>query len=224
MSQTNGSERLDAIGKRRRAKSPKAIDLDFRPETYFWPLNLETHLLSHVKGANRREILKAAVANNQIDPVFDLLGDSELPDDTREALSRIHPSFLGGEFLANREENEVEIARVTLDSVTSDVTSVYARFQDGVLHYRVVDEYDGETLTGPTTRTSGKPLTLGELIEFLYGAWPIVWVLDVGFQGSITCKLGCFEAESAFYPQIDALYKRRVKEGFRRRRAAGPIQ
>jgi hypothetical protein len=29
-------------------KAPQRINLDFRPRTYFWPLDLETHLLSHV--------------------------------------------------------------------------------------------------------------------------------------------------------------------------------
>jgi len=30
------------------------INLAFRPKTYFWPLGLETQLLTHVKGAARR--------------------------------------------------------------------------------------------------------------------------------------------------------------------------
>jgi len=221
MSQTNADERLDPVQKRRRAKTPKTIDLDFRPETYFWPLNLQTHLLSHIKGAKRREIVKAAIANNEIDSVLELI-NPDLPDDTMEALSRIHPSFLGGEFLPTREENEVEIARVTLDSTTSDVTSVYVRFDDGLFHYRVVDEYEGETLTGPANCTSEKPLTLGELVEFLDCAWPIVEVLELGFEGSVSHKLGCFEAESAFYPQMNAAYKQRVREAYRPRRARTP--
>ena len=35
------------------------IDLTFRPESYFWPLGLETHLLARIKGAER----KAAVSS-----------------------------------------------------------------------------------------------------------------------------------------------------------------
>lgn len=137
-----------------------------------------------------------------------------------EALSRIHPSFLGGEFLPTRKENEVEIARITLASTTSDVASVYARLEGGRFHYRVVDEYAGDTLIGPTTCTSDRPLTLGELVEFLHAAWPIVAVLDMGFEGSVRYKLSCFEAESAFYPKLKAVYKQRLREAYRNRRAA----
>jgi hypothetical protein len=37
----------------RSARVPRKIDLDFRPETYFLPLNLEAYLLSHVNGFQR---------------------------------------------------------------------------------------------------------------------------------------------------------------------------
>ena len=34
------------------------IDLDSRPNSYFWPKGLETHLLSRIKGAERKAALK----------------------------------------------------------------------------------------------------------------------------------------------------------------------
>ena len=83
-------------------KAPKKINLDFRPATYFWPPNLETHLLSHVKGTQRRTALRAAIASNEFAQVFERIGDSELPDGMREAHFSIHPAFLGGEFLPAR--------------------------------------------------------------------------------------------------------------------------
>ena len=210
MPDTNARHGLKPIARSRRsAKEAVKINLDFRPETYFWPLNLQTYLLSHVKGAARREALRTALASNELDEIMEVYGKTELPDDTREKLFRMHPAFLGGEFLPEREENEVEIARITISSTTFDVTSVYVRFVDGLLHYRVVDEYEGATLTGPAIRTFEKPLTLGELVEFLDSAWPIVAVLEMGFEGNLRYKLGCFEVESGFYPQINALYKRR---------------
>jgi len=196
-------------------KAPKSINLDFRPATYFWPLNLEKHLLSHVKGAKRREALKAAIASNEFAQVFELIGDSELPDEVREASGRIHPAYLGGEFLPAREDSEVEIARITIASTTSDVTSVYARFENGMLHYRVVDEYEGETLSGPAACTSDKPLTLGELVEFFDGAWPLMDVLEMNCEENLRDMLRFFHAESAFYPQIDALYRLRVRKAHR---------
>ncbi len=204
----------------RPTRTPNSINLDFRPETYFWPLNLETHLLSHIKGAKRREILKAAVARNEIDEVWELIGRSELPEEIREGLGTIHPAFLGGEFLPGREEGEVEVARITLESATCDVTCVYARFEEGMFHFRVVDEYEGETLSGPATCASDKPLTLGELVEFFDGAWPLMRVLEMNYADDLRGMLGFFRAESAFYPQLDALYQRRVREAHRELRAA----
>lgn len=199
-------------------QASKRINPKFRPTTYFWPLNLEQHLLSHIKGVKRREILKTAIARNEIEEVLALLDESK---EELAALSRIHPSFLGGEFLPARGDNEVEIARITLESTTFDVTSVYARFEDGVLHYQVVDEYDGETLSGPASCTSDKPLSLGELVEFMDTACPLMEVLEMNFEGNLREMLGFFRAESAFYPQLDALYRTRVRRAYRRMRSNG---
>jgi hypothetical protein len=56
----------------------------------------------------------------------DLLREA-LDDDTRRSLDRIHPSFMGGEYLPDYGRDEVEIARIELESTTSDVISVRAR-------------------------------------------------------------------------------------------------
>jgi hypothetical protein len=37
---------------------------------------------------------------------------------------------------------------------------------------RVVDEYNGDTLSEKRTRSSKRPLSLGELIDFFLAAWP----------------------------------------------------
>jgi len=89
-----------------------------------------------------------------------------------------------------------------------------------VLHFRVVDEYEGDTLSGPARCTSDKPLTLGELVEFFDGAWPLQEVPDMNYPGSLRGMLGFFKAESAFYPQIDGLYRQRVRKACRALRAA----
>jgi hypothetical protein len=49
----------------------------------------------------------------------------------RSALGRLHPSFMGGEHLPDRRDTEVEIARINIDSTTSDVTSVYTKAGKG---------------------------------------------------------------------------------------------
>ena len=89
----------------------------------------------------------------------------------------------------NQETNEVEIARIEIDSTTFDVTSVYARRDASAIHYRVVDDYDGDTLSGPNTRQSAEPLTLGELEDFFTGAWPLQEVLEII---SMTTSMRCW--------------------------------
>src|ERR1700680_1429675 len=70
--------------------------------------------------------------------------------------------------------------RITIASTTQDVTSVYACRGKYRIHYRVVDEYDGDTLSGRNTRTSARPLSLGELEAFFNGAFLAV----IGTSGS----------------------------------------
>jgi hypothetical protein len=65
---------------------------------------------------------------------------------------------MGGEYLPDRRDTEVEIARINIDSTTSDVTSAYARPGKDRIDYRVVDEYQGDTLTEKRTRSSKRPL------------------------------------------------------------------
>ncbi len=84
---------------------------------------------------------------------------------SRSALGRLHPSFMGGENLPDRRETEVEIAHINIDSTTSDATSVHAKAGKHRILYRFVDEYGGDTLTAKRTRSSKRPLSLGELIN-----------------------------------------------------------
>ena len=65
---------------------------------------------------------------------------------------------MGGEYLPDRRDTEVEIARINIDSTTSDVTSVYAKAGKDRIRYRVVDEYNGDTLSEKRTRSSKRPL------------------------------------------------------------------
>jgi hypothetical protein len=53
---------------------------------------------------------------------------------------------MSGEYLPDFEGDEVEIARVTLASATGDIISIRGRHEGGRIHYRIVDEYDDETV------------------------------------------------------------------------------
>ena len=188
-----------------------AIDLHHRPSSYFWPHGLEKHLLARVKGAERKAALKALIDAGRIDDVPEFLAKSSLSEAERQAIGRIHPAFMGGEYLPDLDDTEIEIARISIRSTTSDVTSVYARRGKGCIHYRVVDEYGGDTLTGAAERTSDKPLSLGELYEFFVEAWPFMGVLEMNYERDLEGMLGFFSGDSAFYAEFDALLRERVR-------------
>jgi len=116
------------------------IDLHWRPKSYFWPLGVETQLLTHVKGAARRAALQRLIDEGRLDEIPDFLATAKLSEEERTAIGHIHPRFMGGEYLPDQDEGEVEIARIEIDSTTSDVTSVYARRDGSTIRYRVVDE------------------------------------------------------------------------------------
>jgi hypothetical protein len=138
--------------------------LDFRPESYWPGDSLRLALLGNIKGEVRRRILKESLESGDEDiPPAEILAPS-LDPTMRRLLGRIHPMFMGGEYLPDYEAAEVEIARVAFQSTTGDVISVRALpDKDGWICYRIVDEYETE-FTLPITR-SMQPLTLAELIQ-----------------------------------------------------------
>jgi len=190
------------------------IDLGFRPTSYFWPLGLETHLLARIKGAERKAALQTLINAGRLDEVPEFLAQSALEPGERRAIGRIHPAFMGGEYLPDMKQEEVAIARITIASTTQDVTSVYARRGKRRIHYRVVDEYGGDTLAAKRTRTSVRPLTLGELETFFNGAWSIFDVLEMNFGDGgydIDQMLGfVVEVASRFYSDIGDLVTQRI--------------
>ena len=192
-----------------------AIDLEYRPSSYFRPQPLEEYVLSRVKGAVVKAHLRELLAADQHDEVARLLREEGVPEDEVRALGGIHPLFMGGNYLPNPRPGEVEIARIFIESTTGDVTAVYAQPHEGRIRYRVVDEYSGGTLRKSKARLKAdSPLTLGELYDFFTGAWPLHAVLDMNFQGDVEGMLGFFVAESDFYPDLDALCRQRVLEAF----------
>jgi hypothetical protein len=197
------------------------IDLDYRPRDYFWAAGLKIPLLSGIAGATRRQLVRGLIeAGNPIPAGLDA---PVLDEEMRQAWGRVHPSHMGGEFLPAFRTVEVEIARITIASVTQDVTSVYARRGKNRIHYRVVDEYEGDTLSGKNTRTSTRPLTLSELEIFVNRAWSIFDVLEMNFDndGYDLNRMLRFVVgvESEFYSQIGELYERRIEAWAAVRRA-----
>lgn len=97
------------------------------------------------------------------------LEDSEVVQNLQKQVqiekSKVDPQALGGLYLPELADNEVEIASISLDSTTGDVISVLARFEEDNYHYRVVDEYESEFIIKP--EYSPMPLSMGELIELI---------------------------------------------------------
>ncbi|NCX72257.1 MAG: hypothetical protein EBW88_02430 [Betaproteobacteria bacterium] len=124
------------------------MDLSYRPHDYFWAKRRGIQLTSAIKGARRRAAYQAALdAGEDFDPIY---AEPTLSDDSRQVLSRLHPSFMGGEYLPDQDPHEVEIARIVIRSTTRDVTCVYAAphgrrrfFLTGWDLLRVLD-YNGE--------------------------------------------------------------------------------
>lgn len=192
----------------------EAIDLDFRPSSYFRPQPLEDYRLAQVKNSQVRAHLRRLLASERHDEVAQILREEGVSDQDCRALERIHPLYMGGNYLPSPRPGEVEIARIQIYSTTGDVAAVYARRVGPRIRYRVVDEYAGETLEGKATRDSMKPLTLGALHDLLTNVWGLHGILEANFEGDAESMLGFFVAESDFYPQLDALCRQRVLEAF----------
>jgi hypothetical protein len=162
-----------------------------------------------IKGERRRSAIRNAFDADTMTPLDALYATPTLPDEHRLALERLHPSFMGGEYLPNRRDTEVEIARINIDSTTSDVTSVYAKAGTDRIRYRVVDEYNGDTLSEKRTRSSNRPLPLGELIDFFLAAWPLKEVLE-GNELDRDGAQDFTRPSSEVYPQFEAGVRARI--------------
>ena len=114
------------------------FDMKFRPAAYWEGPDAG---FANIKGEMRRRMLKKALKTGDFMGLPDSLLSDSLSEDERLSIGRIHPAYMGGEYLPDYLPSEVEVARVSLNSVTWDVVSVRARpGADGLIHYRVVDE------------------------------------------------------------------------------------
>src|ERR1022692_1837452 len=141
------------------------IDYSFRPETYWSDADPLSAILRNVKGENRRQMIRDYWKAGKLDELDPALLRDEVDEETRDCLGRVHPSIMTGEFMPGYLPLEVEIARICLRSITSDVISLRARPTGKAIAYRVVDEYDA-TFTLPIPE-SNEPLTLAEIIRQL---------------------------------------------------------
>src|SRR5260221_14205166 len=102
---------------------------------------------------------------DNLDAIPDYLLNESLDDEARVSRGKIHPMFMGGEYLPDYGDCEVEIARIELKSTTYDVISLRARPIGSRIRYRLVDEYETEYRL--PQQTSRRPFSLRELVRFL---------------------------------------------------------
>jgi hypothetical protein len=148
------------------SKHYAGINYGFRPEC-FWAhaSDPQQAILCNIKGRRRREMILDYYVAGKFEELFDELLKDSLDDEARNRLGQIHPTFMGGEYLPNYGRCELEIARITLESTTSDVISLRARPAGSRIKYHLVDEYQIEF--GLSQQTSSRPFSLRELIRFL---------------------------------------------------------
>jgi hypothetical protein len=182
------------------------LDLEFRPSDRLFPMTAEKLLLSRVKGTWRREILTLAVAEdylNEVDPFFTRVS---LNDDDRRARAAVHPTFMGGEYLPDFEEGEIEVARLDLRTITADAISIRLRRLPIGFAYRIVDEYMDESENGlleaPTAVLSDVPLTLAEFGAFVVRASRLREFCDADRFDDVDEAQAFVCASSEFYPEF----------------------
>ena len=199
-------------------KTYPGIDYDFRPASYWDDTDPLLAILRNVKGTNRRAMIRDYWRAGMLEALDPVLLQDTLSSDERRGLGRIHPSFMGGEYLPDYRPGEIEIVRIELQSTTSDVISLRARLVGRRIGYRIVDEYpdDGGYVCSP--KTSLRPLTLRVLIELLdeaeFNGGDLVGGVSLGFNHS-NADGGCDRAElrhftrlsSPFYPGLEEHYE-----------------
>lgn len=189
------------------------IDLNFRPASYFGPQRLEEYLFSKIKSGEIRSHVQELFRAGRHSEVRELLGAEGISTRAQRALEAVHPALMGGNYLPDPALGEVEIGRIRIRSTTGDVTSVYAKLDDGAIRYRVVDEYNGDTLAGPAEKESRTPLTLSEFMDFFLSTWPLMECIESNGL-DLDTGLDFFLAESTYYPNFDSLCRQRVTEHF----------
>ena len=144
-------------------KKYKGIRYSFRPQSYWEESDPLSAILRNVTGENRRQMITDYWKAGRLEELDPKLLQDETDNESRMRLGPIHPSFMGGEYLPSYQPGEVEIARICLQSTTSDVITLRARPVPNGIAYRVEDEYEGEFVL--PILFSEQPLTLEELIR-----------------------------------------------------------
>jgi hypothetical protein len=105
--------------------------LSHRPRTYW---NSAEARLSTPRGTFRTP--------EQIDDTFDEITDPVMREIFRKLIANADQLLMRGVYLPDYMEGEEEIVRIALDNNEVDTWSVRAKEEEGIIKYRVVDEYE----------------------------------------------------------------------------------
>jgi len=197
------------------------FDLSYRPDTY-WPESLDREqLLARIQGEARRDIVRRTLDEGDISDLDPVLAAEELDEENRRGWGLIHPALMGGEYLPSLGAEDVEIARISLASVTSDQISIRASNTGGQIRYSVCDEYETEYNLAFTH--SEHPLRLGELVKLIDGSGHpeeregggllvCHWEHMLESYSDLEYCTAFAWIESAWYPELAAYYEQVASE------------
>lgn len=181
------------------------VNLNYRPEYYFWADDMGVQLTGSIQGSRRKALYEECLETGEEIP--EALTQPTLSAPLRQALGRIHPQFMGGEYLTRPTKGEVVLARMTIDSTTADTFAIYVKRSGKRLRYRAVDEYEGSSLGEKTTLSSKEPLALWQLVDFAMEAWGIKVFMEMNFEDDGYPRDEChdflLELSSDFYPGFE---------------------
>ena len=201
------------------------FDLSFRPNDFFHFADHKQKSGAKILGELRRSAAVEGVRTTYYPP--ELVG-RKFHSYLRQKEGRKHPWLMGGEYLPELFEDEVEICRIVLKSSTMDVISFRAQQADKKLEFRVVDEYGDSEYQLPIP-TSNTALTMGELITNLnecvelsadsgleneYGGRGLVrpWLFQqFENEESLDEASDFVTVHSVFYPQLEDYYEEAKK-------------
>ena len=194
----------------------EGINYTFRPESYWDVSDPLQAILVNVKGTRRRQMIRDYWEAGAIAELEKGLLRDNLTEEERVGLGKIHPSFMGGEYLPDYAEGEVEIARIELESTTADVISIRAKKDGERIAYSIVDEYETQFTVSP--KNSEKPLTLSELVRLIDGAMEEgslgLYYTQMNYEGGersiewLDQMRHFTRVESVFYQQLHLHYEK----------------
>lgn len=192
------------------------IDLSYRPTEYYSPIGLRRHLINQLDDSADKKLLNSLIEKGEFGKLDELIGDTGMPNEVKEGLRRMHISYSASFYLPDLEADEVEVARIELATLHPDKTILYAKKLSNSYIYRVVDEYEGDTLKSNNIMDSNSPLTLGEMADFFFSAWPFFEVLERNYSSEKEFEelLSFFVAHSYYYMNFNELCVERVLAHF----------